>query len=105
MHGLGKRVIMRGWTLRLGWWLVIDEGDCVAIFHSIHRVMKAEKVLKDQHLDVLLVPVPRSLSADCGMVVRYPRQIQTDVLRTLAEAKIDVIEVWLRQDGKYLRQI
>ena len=103
MHGVYKRVIMRGWILAIGWCLVIGEGDCVAIFHSIHRVMKAEKVLKEKRLDILLTPVPRSLSADCGMVIRYPFLMQTGVLEALDESNLKVAEVWLKQDGEFQR--
>lgn len=103
MHGINKRVIMRGWTLGIGWCLVVGDGDCVAIFHSIHRVMKAEKVLKEKCLDILLTPVPRSLSADCGMVIRYSYLMQDAVLHALAESNLEVAEVWLKQNGEYQR--
>ncbi len=58
--------------------------DLVAIFHSIHRVMKAEKVLKRAAADMLLIPVPRQLSSDCGLAIRYPaaeREVVEDLLR------------------------
>ena len=47
------------------------ERDGVFIFHSIHRVMKAEKVLKAAGLDVRLMPVPRQLSSDCGLSLAF----------------------------------
>jgi hypothetical protein len=47
------------------------ERDGVLIFHSIHRVMKAEKALKAAGLDVRLMPVPRQLSSDCGLSLLF----------------------------------
>lgn len=47
------------------------ERDGVFIFHSIHRVMKAEKALKAVGLDVRLMPVPRQLSSDCGLSLAF----------------------------------
>ena len=47
------------------------ERDGILIFHSIHRVMKAEKALKLAGLDVRLVPVPRQLSSDCGLAIAF----------------------------------
>ena len=47
------------------------ERDGILIFHSIHRVMKAEKALKRAGLDVRLVPVPRQLSSDCGLAIAF----------------------------------
>jgi hypothetical protein len=51
-------------------WMVND-GDYVAIFNSIHRVMRAEKLLKERRLRILLIPAPRALKSDCGLALRY----------------------------------
>lgn len=40
------------------------------LFHTIHDVLKAEKILKKHGLRFELVPVPRNLSSDCGMCIR-----------------------------------
>ncbi|MBI5015650.1 MAG: DUF3343 domain-containing protein [Deltaproteobacteria bacterium] len=47
------------------------ERDGVFLFHSVHRVMKAEKALKAAGLDVRLMPVPRQLSSDCGLSLAF----------------------------------
>ena len=44
--------------------------NCVITFDSIHRVMKAEKILERENVFVTLIPTPRQISSDCGMVVR-----------------------------------
>ena len=80
---------------------MINEGDCVAIFHSVHRVMKAEKILKEQQLNILLIPAPRRLSADCGMAIRYPSELHSEVKKILAESVLPVTEVWLMRAGEY----
>ena len=50
---------------------MVKDGDYVAIFNSVHRVMEAEKLLKEKRLAVLLIPAPRALAADCGLALRY----------------------------------
>ena len=80
---------------------MVSEGDCVAIFHSVHRVMKAEKILHGEQLDALLIPVPRQLSADCGMAIRYPFELHSEVQQALTESGLSAAEVWLMQAGKY----
>jgi hypothetical protein len=40
------------------------------LFASIHDVLKAEKALKGGTVDVEVVPVPRSLSSDCGVCIK-----------------------------------
>ncbi len=82
---------------------MVFEGDCVAIFHSIHRVMKAEKILQNRGLDFLLIPVPRQLSADCGMAIRFSRTIQTAVENALSDGELAMSELWLMEGGTYRR--
>jgi len=80
---------------------VVNDGDCVAIFHSVHWVMKAEKILKARGLNVLLIPAPRQLSADCGMAIRYPYELHSEVSQVLTELSLSVTEIWLMRAGKY----
>jgi len=84
---------------------VVSDGDCVAIFHSIHRVMKAEKILQGQQISFLLIPVPRQLSADCGMALRFSFAIRQAVENALNQAGLAVSELWLMENGKYRRLI
>lgn len=80
---------------------MVNDGDCVAIFHSIHRVMKAEKVLKEKQLDILLIPVPRTLASDCGLAIRFAADLRAAVERALSEAGLVIVELWLQRDGKF----
>jgi len=83
--------------------LVVEEEDCVAIFHSIHRVMQAEKILLEQQLKVLLIPVPRLLSADCGMAIRFAHGQLESVQTGLQSAGMESAEIWLKRQGRYVR--
>ncbi len=80
---------------------MVNVGDCVAVFHSIHRVMKAEKILKEAGLDVLLIPVPRELSAECGMAIRFPRSLLSTVVETLAPRRLEIVDLWLKAADGY----
>ncbi len=80
---------------------VINNGDCVAIFHSVHRVMKAEKILKQNQLDILLIPVPRELSADCGLAIRFALSLRHEVVGALSGAGLQITEIWLMQEGNF----
>jgi len=46
------------------------------LFYTIHDVLKAEKILKQQKITHELVPVPRNLSSDCGMCVKLQDDIE-----------------------------
>lgn len=82
---------------------MVNDGDCVAIFHSIQRVMKAEKSLLDSGLDIVLIPVPRTLSADCGMAVRFPLESRPAVEDVLAGVGLEIAELWLMRDQEFRR--
>ncbi len=82
---------------------MVNNGDCVAIFHSIHRVMKAEKVLKQGKQKILLIPVPRQLTSDCGLAIRYAQQARDEIEALLGEAQLPPAEVWLKQDGEFVK--
>jgi len=76
---------------------VVKDGELVAIFHSIHRVMKAEKLLKDAGEKVLLIPVPRQLTSDCGLALRFSFDAKADVVAILAGANLRIQELYQRE--------
>ncbi len=81
---------------------MVKENDFVAIFHSIHRVLKAEKILKQAEVDFLLIPVPRQLTSDCGLALRFSPETKENLLRILASADLPPAEMFQRSDGGYL---
>lgn len=82
---------------------MVRENDLVAIFHSIHRVMQAEKILKQQAVEVLLIPVPRQLSSDCGLALRYSPDSRERFDQVLAGASLQPAEVFRRLGKDYER--
>ena len=86
-----------------GSWRVVNEGDLVAIFHSIHRVMKAEKLLKQAGCEILLIPVPRQLTSDCGLAIRFTQAARAEVEQVLAEANLKIQELHLRQQKDFVQ--
>lgn len=83
---------------------MVKDGDYVAIFHSIHRVMEAERLLKDKHLKILLIPAPRALAADCGLAIRYAQDVRAEVERALAEAALLPVDLF-RKSGEGFEKI
>jgi hypothetical protein len=57
---------------------------CVALFDSVSHVMKAEKVLKEAEIPHKIIPVPKTISVDCGVCVRFhldQREVVIEALR------------------------
>ena len=82
---------------------MVNSNEYVAIFNSIHRVMKAEKTLKELRLPILLIPAPRALIADCGLAIRYGAADREAVEQALETAGLSPEEIYVRQGKEYIR--
>lgn len=82
---------------------MVNEGDYVAIFNSVHRVMKAEKLLKGEKLPILLIPAPRVLSSDCGLAIRYAAGDRERVEALLVAASVAPEEIYCKTAANYHR--
>lgn len=65
---------------------MVREGNLLAVFNSTHRVMKAEYLLKELHLPMLLIPAPRQLQTDCGLAIRFEEQHREAIMEALESA-------------------
>jgi hypothetical protein len=81
---------------------MVNDRDYVAIFHSIHRVLRAEQLLKQQKLEFLLIPVPRKLTSDCGLALRIAPANLAAVLAELARADLLPPELYQLLAGEYV---
>ena len=63
---------------------------CVITFDSIHRVMKAERILNEEHISLTLLPTPRHISSDCGMVVQVQCEELERVQKILCESNLEI---------------
>lgn len=80
---------------------MVNEGDYVAIFNSVHKVMKAEKLLKQEKLPMLLIPAPRSLSSDCGLAIRYAGPDRERLESLLSAASLLPEEIYLKTGDRF----
>lgn len=83
---------------------MVRENDFIAVFHSIHRVMKAEKILKGAGVTIQLIPAPRQIGSDCGLALRYTPEDDTQVQNLLNAQGLPPVEVYQYQGGKFVPQ-
>lgn len=72
---------------------------CVLLFHSIHQVMKAEKLLKGQNLEIDLIPVPREISSDCGVAIELPFEVKEEALHLIGGSGLVDVACYRRIEG------
>ncbi len=65
----------------------------VILVHTTAAAMRAESVLNRAGLAIKLIPVPRNLSSDCGLAVRFALADQNRVVDTLHSEHIDIAGV------------
>jgi len=80
---------------------MVNDQDYVAIFHSIHRVLRAEQLLKRDGVSFLLIPVPRQLTSDCGLALRIAPLHLAAVFAVLAAADLLPAELYQLRTGEY----
>jgi hypothetical protein len=81
---------------------MVNDQDYVAIFHSIHRVLRAEQLLKGAGAGFLLIPVPRKLTSDCGLALRISPAQLAEVFAVLGTAGLLPPELYQLRAGDYL---
>jgi selenide,water dikinase len=74
--------------------------DLLMVFGTVQRVMRAERVTKEVSLDVDVIPAPRSVSSQCGVVLEARTDEADSLQDALAGAKLEPQSVWRRSgDG------
>lgn len=66
----------------------------VITFHTTTGAMHMEKVAKENGAKGRLIPVPRVISAGCGLSWREPIENKEFVLKLIAENEIEMDEVY-----------
>jgi uncharacterized protein YqgV (UPF0045/DUF77 family) len=57
----------------------------VALFASVSMVMKAEKILKEAGIPYKIIPVPKSISSDCGVCIRFLPEDREAIVEALGK--------------------
>jgi len=64
----------------------------VILFNSVSYALKSEKILKKENIPFKLIPVPKSISSDCGVCIRFTPENRTLLISAL-EGKVEYNEV------------
>jgi len=63
----------------------------VMLFKAVSYVLKAEKILKKEGLPHKIIPVPKYISSDCGICIRFEPAMQDKIEAALAN-KVEIEE-------------
>ena len=64
----------------------------VILFDSVHHALRSEKILKETGIPHKLIPVPRHISSDCGICLRFTVDLRKRIEEALAD-KVDIRKI------------
>lgn len=70
----------------------MPESFAVVLFESVSHALRAEKIVKAAGLSCKLIPVPRHLSSDCGVCLRFEAQAKQQ-MESILKDKLNFFEI------------
>ena len=72
----------------------VEEFNVIS-FESTHMAIKSEKLLLDEKLEVRIIPVPREITASCGLALKISKDDYVKGLEVLKCNKIELSGCYL----------
>ena len=66
----------------------------VVIFYSTSAAIRAESLTKKINLKIKLIPVPRHLSSDCGICLRFNNEDKSTIEKILQDGKVEYENIY-----------
>ena len=63
----------------------------VLLFPSVSHVMKAERILLGAQIPIKIIPVPKTISSDCGVCIRFEEKL-IEKIKALLENHFETME-------------
>ncbi|HKL42233.1 MAG TPA: DUF3343 domain-containing protein [Clostridia bacterium] len=82
----------------------MEENYIITTFYSTHLALKFENLLKKNNLKVKIIPVPRQISASCGLAGRALSKDYDIILNLIEETSFDIEEIYEKIDGEYYKR-
>ncbi len=80
---------------------MVCTNEYIALFGSVTRVMKAEKVLKREGIPFILMPSPRTIPSPCGLAIKVGEGDLPEVERILEEKRLKITHLYLKKEDGY----
>ena len=67
-----------------------QDGYAVVLVYATSHALRLEKLLRNEAIPCKLIPVPRHLSSDCGVCVRFDDHHRDTIDQVLEETGIEI---------------
>lgn len=72
-------------------------------FHSTHHALKFENELRSANITIRIIPVPRQISASCGLAARILIEDLETVKELINRINLEYSELYLIKNQKYIK--
>lgn len=76
----------------------------ITTFYSTHLALKFENLLKENNLSVKIIPVPRQISASCGLAGRALSKDYETIINLIEETSFDIEEIYEKIGDEYYKK-
>nr|WP_123055077.1 DUF3343 domain-containing protein [Clostridium sp. JN-1] len=73
----------------------------ILTFENTHGAISGESILKDNNVEVAVMPTPTFITKSCGLSIRINEKYIDDVKQLIKNKKIEVKKIYMRKDNKY----
>lgn len=82
----------------------MKENYIITTFYSTHLALKFENLLKKNDLTIKIIPVPRQISASCGLAGRAFSEDYDKIVKLIEDTSFDIEEIYELIDGEYYKR-
>ena len=72
----------------------MKENYSVVIFYSTSAAIRAESLTQKANLKIKLIPIPRHLSSDCGVCLRFNNEDKPKLEKILQDGKVEYENIY-----------
>lgn len=76
---------------------------CIITFYSTHLALRFEKLLKENTIAIKIIPVPRQISASCGLAGRFHEEDLEAIQQLLNETSFEYDDLYLKNENDYMK--
>lgn len=75
------------------------------VFKNTHDAIQGEKVLKEEGLNVIIMPTPTYITKSCGISVRFNTSDVEKVKEIVGQDKMEIKNMYHKTDEKFVLEI
>jgi len=74
--------------------------SCIITFSSTHHALRAEELIEEQQIQLDIIPIPREITAECGLGIKVAYEKREEVEGLLTENNINMAGIYSLDQGR-----